>query len=237
MNRVPALMRIARRRGHAERVAFYAQFISPGDLVFDVGAHIGNRTQAFRDLGARVVAVEPQESCLRQLRSRWGTDPDVTIVPMGLSDAPGEAQMHVATASTVSTLSEEWQEVAVASGRFMGITWEPGPRVQLTTLSALVEEYGVPAFCKIDVEGYESRVLAGLDRPLHVISIEWVPENPENNDASLNRLVELGATAFNLSIGESYALDLPEWVDIGALRARLEEASDAGAFGDIYARF
>lgn len=236
-NRVPALMRFARRRGHAERVAFYRQFIRPGDLVFDVGAHVGNRTAAFRELGARVVAIEPQETCLRELRRRWADDPHVTIVPMGVSDAPGEAQMHVATASTVSTLSDEWQEVAEASGRFTGITWEPGPRVRLTTLSALVEEYGVPVFCKIDVEGFESRVLAGLDRPIGVVSIEWVPENPRNNDASLARLAELGAREFNLSIGESNALDLPEWVDLDALRARLDQAAGTGTFGDVYARF
>ena len=40
--------------------ALYRQFIEPGDLVFDIGAHVGDRVSSFRRLGARVVAVEPQ---------------------------------------------------------------------------------------------------------------------------------------------------------------------------------
>lgn len=39
---------------------FYGQFVRPGDLCFDVGAHAGNRVRAWRALGARVLAIEPQ---------------------------------------------------------------------------------------------------------------------------------------------------------------------------------
>lgn len=236
-HRIPPLMRLLRRRGHADRVAFYRQFIAPGDLVFDVGAHVGNRTAAFRELGARVVAVEPQPSCLAELRARWADDPDVVIVPMGVSDAPGEAQMQVASASTVSTLSDDWREVAEASSRFSGITWRPGPVVPLTTLGALVAEHGVPAFCKIDVEGFESRVLAGLDRPIGVVSIEWVPENMRNTEESLDRLDELGAREFNVAVGETNTLDLAEWVTLSGLREHLVQYTGSSVFGDLYARF
>ena len=41
---------------------FYGQFVGPGDLAFDIGAHLGDRVQAWTDLGARVVAVEPQSA-------------------------------------------------------------------------------------------------------------------------------------------------------------------------------
>ena len=46
-----------------------AQFVRPGDLVFDVGAHVGDRIAAFRRLGARVVAVEPQPALVRTLQA------------------------------------------------------------------------------------------------------------------------------------------------------------------------
>ena len=41
------------------------QFLQPGDLVFDVGAHVGNKTEIYRSYGARVVCVEPQPGCVR----------------------------------------------------------------------------------------------------------------------------------------------------------------------------
>src|SRR5258705_9740241 len=57
----------------------YRQFVRPGDLVFDIGAHVGDRVAAFRRLGARVVAVEPQPALANILRLFYGRDPRITI--------------------------------------------------------------------------------------------------------------------------------------------------------------
>ncbi|MEZ4584405.1 MAG: FkbM family methyltransferase [Caldilineaceae bacterium] len=38
---------------------------------------------------------------------------------------------------------------------FAGVTWDTAIPVTVTTLDRLIAQYGVPAFCKIDVEGYE----------------------------------------------------------------------------------
>ncbi len=54
---------------------FYAQFIQPGDLCFDIGAHVGNRVLVWSRLGARIVAVEPQPACLALLRRLYGRSP------------------------------------------------------------------------------------------------------------------------------------------------------------------
>ena len=53
----------ARARAAMDRL--YGQFVRPGDLVFDIGAHVGDRVASFRRLGARVVAVEPQPALAR----------------------------------------------------------------------------------------------------------------------------------------------------------------------------
>ena len=47
----------------------YAKFAGPGDLAFDLGAHVGNRTRALAALGCRVVALEPQPDFARLLRA------------------------------------------------------------------------------------------------------------------------------------------------------------------------
>jgi hypothetical protein len=48
-----------------DMTALYAPFVKPGDLAFDLGAHVGDRVAAFRALGCRVVAVEPQPALAR----------------------------------------------------------------------------------------------------------------------------------------------------------------------------
>ena len=53
------------RRRAAAMDRLYGNFVRPGDLVFDVGAHVGDRVASFRRLGARVVAVEPQPAMVQ----------------------------------------------------------------------------------------------------------------------------------------------------------------------------
>src|SRR5512146_2306343 len=67
----------------------YGHFVRPGDLVFDVGAHVGDRVASFRRLGARVVAVEPQPALLRTLRLFYGRDPMIAIEGSAVGRQPG----------------------------------------------------------------------------------------------------------------------------------------------------
>src|ERR687890_1113010 len=141
---------------HRRMVRFYGQFLGPGDVGFDVGAHVGNRVRAWRELGARVVAVEPQPDFVRLLRLFFGRDDDVTVLPAALGAEPGVIGLGISRATpTVSTVSADWRATVADDAGFAAVRWEDPVPVPLTTLDALVAEHGVPAFCKIDVEGYE----------------------------------------------------------------------------------
>jgi 16S rRNA A1518/A1519 N6-dimethyltransferase RsmA/KsgA/DIM1 with predicted DNA glycosylase/AP lyase activity len=49
---------------------FYQSFINKGDLCFDVGANIGQKSEALLSIGARVVAIEPNPKVLPELEAR-----------------------------------------------------------------------------------------------------------------------------------------------------------------------
>ena len=108
----------AHRRHRQQMRAFYSDFIRDGDLCFDVGANMGNRVDVFLELGARVVAVEPQDDCCRELRRKYGTSERVEVVPKALGETNGEARLMISSASTLSTLSNEWIDTVTKSGRF-----------------------------------------------------------------------------------------------------------------------
>ena len=228
---------VAGRRQRRRMLRFYARFVRPGDLVFDVGANVGNRVDVFLALGASVVAVEPQPACVTELEERFGGDERFHLVAAALGSAAGEQELLVSDASTLSTMSPDWVTGTTASGRFAGFRWDERLVVPMTTLDALVERHGVPAFCKIDVEGFEPEVLRGLTRPLATLSFEFASEFLANADACVRRLEELGRCRFNLSLGEAMRLALPAWVSGGELLATLARVSDHLAFGDVYARF
>jgi FkbM family methyltransferase len=224
-------MRAARLR------RFYAQFVPPGGLCFDVGAHLGNRVRAWRALGARVVAIEPHPDLLHVLRALYGRDAGVTIVAAALGARDGEAPLWVCPRNpTVTTLSQDWiQEVQQDVG-FQRIRWQLSHTVQLTTLNALIKSEGVPDFVKIDVEGFEAEVLKGLDTAVPCLSFEYLPAARHRALACLDHLESLGDYRYNWSVGESHRLARAKWYPGDEIRRVIQAlASDAGA-GDIYAR-
>lgn len=221
----------ARTRRAATRL--YAGFIGPDDLVFDVGANIGQRTASFRALGADVVAIEPQRSCLDRLEERYGGDPKVHIVAAGVARAPGTMQLNICDrAPTISTMSEAWRD----KGRFAGDhEWNRSETVAVTTLDALIDEYGLPVFCKIDVEGFELDVLSGLSRPVRQISFEFCREFADQTAACIRRIDSLGSYGYNVSFGASMRFLLPHNVPGDELLTQLDRQPDPMLWGDVYA--
>src|SRR5205809_4347747 len=89
----------------------YGEFLGPGQLGFDIGAHVGSRVRAWRGLGARVVAVEPQPDFVRVLSLFFGRDRGVTIVPDAVGAKVGRARLALSIATpTVSSMSADWIE-------------------------------------------------------------------------------------------------------------------------------
>jgi hypothetical protein len=121
------------------------------------------------------------------------------------------------------------------NGRFAGYKWDRVERIKTTTLDSLIAEHGVPAFCKIDVEGFELDVLRGLSRPVPALSIEFVSENLDAVRKCLDRLESVGFSGFNYSLGESMRMERERTVSRGELVECLDAHADSDAWGDLYA--
>lgn len=218
--------------------AFYAGFLAPGDLCFDVGSNLGNRLEVFRSLGCRVIAAEPQSTCFTQLQSRFASDPDVVLLRTALGPTEGELELHLSEAHTIASMSPEWIRRVRESGRFSEYHWDRRETVPVTTLDHLIAQHGAPRFIKIDVEGFEYEVLRGLSKAVHALSFEWTPEFLSSTEACLAHLATLGSFQANYSLGESMRFALPEWTDASGLRDVLRNHEhDHVVFGDVYVRF
>lgn len=215
----------------------YGEFVSPGDLVFDLGAHAGNRTRAFASLGCRVVALEPQPDFAQLLRVLFARSSGVTVVEAAVSDMNGVLTLAVSERTpTVTTLEAPWQEARQREIGFAGVQWNRRIEIDTITLDTLIDRFGVPAFIKMDVEGAERRVLAGLSRPVATLSFEYLPTALPEAHECVARLNTLGAYRFNFSVGESYRLTSERWLTAAELNAALETPSAQRRSGDIYAR-
>ena len=216
----------------------YRAFVGPGDLVFDVGAHLGDRSAAFAALGARVVAVEPQPDVRRWLRRLVGRRRQVTIRGEAVGAEPGTARLAVSRRTpTVSTIAAGWRStIGDANPSFQNVRWQETVEVPVTTLDALIATYGLPRFCKIDVEGFEAEVLAGLSRPVAGVSVEFVAGAVDVAIACVRRLAALGSYEFNAIPGEEREFVHDRWLDPDAMCRWLEAGAGGASSGDVYAR-
>jgi FkbM family methyltransferase len=222
---------------HRQMVRFYAELIRPGDLCYDIGAHVGNRIRPWLGLGARVVALEPQPQLMHLLQRLYGRSPHVTLLQLAAGAAPGQATLLTSPGNpTVATLSAEWTDAVRRDPGFANVTWEPGAPVAVTTLDELITQYGPPAYCKIDVEGFELAVLQGVSQPLPLVSFEYIPVAIDRAEACVARLTALGDYEFNWFEGESHRFESAVWLSAAQFAPVLASLGTRRRSGDIFAR-
>ena len=227
-------------RARDREVAFYRRVLEglpSGALIFDVGANEGAKTNVFLRLGARVVAVEPDELNQQALAGRFHRwrlrRKPVEIVPMAVSDSVGTGVLiEDQPGSAKNTMNPKWaailREDSTRFGRTLDFTTHK--RVPTTTLDALITRHSVPYFIKIDVEGLEPNVLRGLGQEVPYLSFEV--NLPEFRDEGVQCIELLTRTApggrFNCAGAGGESLMLNEWLDareFAAWFAACEETS------------
>jgi FkbM family methyltransferase len=222
---------------HRERLrTFFRQLMHEGDLVFDIGAHEGHYTELFLELGARVVALEPNPALAHRIGRRYRCSV-LTVEAVAVGSHSGESVLHVGRDDAHSTLSPEWIQAAprLPNGRQR---WTASRPVRVETLDAMIARHGRPDFAKIDVEGYEREVFQGLHQPVPLVAFEFQLAAPEIARASVRRLVDLGRYRFNMAGARQYHLLFDDWVDGEAVVQELDRRreNNATGYGDIYAR-
>ncbi|MBR8838399.1 MAG: FkbM family methyltransferase [Stigonema ocellatum SAG 48.90 = DSM 106950] len=220
--------------------SFYSLFVQPGDLCFDIGAHVGNHLLALSRLGAHVVGIEPQPHCMHLLKRWYGDHSQITLVEQAVGAVPGTQTLLVSQRTpTVTTLSRDWMQAVQQVDSFAHVRWDTTLPVSVTTLDSLITQYGKPAFCKIDVEGNELEVLRGLSQPIRALSFEYTPSAINIAIACIEQLNNLGPYEFNWKpsqFGESYRLQSEHWLNTDEMTTLLKSLPVNANSGDVYAR-
>jgi len=206
-------------------LAFYRQHLRgfrAGDLIFDIGANQGYKTDLFLRLGATVVAIEPDFHSQLVLKRRFLSyrlsRPRVTVSGVAVSDHDGIATMWLdAPGSAKNTLNEKWVDVLRHDAQRFGapLSFSTQQQVETTCLETLIRRYGEPFFIKIDVEGHEPRILHGLHRPVRYLSFEVnLPEFRSEGQTCIELLGRLAPRGrFNYAIDCRHGFALDNWVD------------------------
>ena len=209
------------------------KLLNSGDLFFDIGAHLGEKSKKILDKNLKIVMLEPLPQCVKQLKESFKNSKNVEILEKAVGRTVGNMTLEVnSKMPTISTMAKHWK-----NGRFSNQKWDQIISVEVTTLDHLIKIYGLPNYIKIDVEGFELDVLLGLSQKAGIISFEFTSEFLDQSIKCLNHLKKIGYNEFNLSIGESRKFFF-EWSNADNLILNLTNESKKNKllWGDIYCK-
>ncbi len=198
------LLRPDELRDYKNDIRFYKSLLPTSALCFDVGANIGEKSEAMLKAGAHVVAFEPSPEALPELKARCGKRKNWTLVNTAVGSEGSIATLHATRDSGKSSLDRNWQKTANIVGTY---------QVPVVTLDAAIKAFGNPFYCKIDVEGWELEVLKGLSQPIPLISFEFHlnEQGIARTVSCLERLLDWGTSYINITPAESASFYLTEW--------------------------
>jgi FkbM family methyltransferase len=140
------------------------------DLIYDVGMNNGDDTAYYLWLGFRVVAIEANPFLVEHAKARFACDMAsgrLTILNVGIADREGQLPFWICQTNS------RW-----SSFNRTHAAWDESPhhqiQVQCSRFKTVLAKYGVPHFCKIDIQGNDHLCVEDIVRGdvLKFISIE-----------------------------------------------------------------
>ena len=215
--------------------SFYAEFVGKGDMVFDIGPHQGEYSEVFLKLGAKVLAVEPRPSQQVFLNELFKDNKRFMVYNAAVGSKLNVLPMPEDRITPVIAALPYADEQQLLT-HYMTASMSKTIDIQVVTLDKMIEEFSLPMFCKINVEGFGSEVLRGLSYTIPCIAVDISTYNLERVAEIIRVLLGLNKYEFNWSRNGSYKLEEKNWLNAKALHSSIAEYRKAYIEGVLFAR-
>ncbi|PIA79390.1 hypothetical protein BFR04_00625 [Gaetbulibacter sp. 4G1] len=208
---------------------FYSQFVNKNDLCFDIGANIGKKSRILLACNGRVIAFEPQSGCLEHLSKI--NHPKFTFHPFAVGSKNKKGKLYLSNYSEVATLSSKFIEHYTTEK----VYWNKEEVVEIKSLDFLIKKYGFPNFCKIDVEGYELKIITNLTHNIPIIEFEFT-EKFKKDTIKIIRYLEEKNYTFNYTLNEQLKFQMKNWVFGHEMKDIVNKLPSKNLHGNLFCR-
>lgn len=202
------------------------------DLVYDIGAHVGEDTAYYLKLGYRVVAVEAYPELAAELRRKFSGEiaaDRLIVVEAAIAAKAGEIEFHLCDNTILGTA---YADIAESNAQNGFVSRKQA--VKAVRAADLLREHGVPHYLKSDIEGSDMLVIEALDdfpvRP-EFVSVEAGISDRAFLQGQFDALERLGYRSFQfVRQGRHRAIDHPR--SHGKHPPHQFDLHSSGPFGD-----
>jgi FkbM family methyltransferase len=221
IRKIPFYTEIKRRK-------FYRNLIHSTNLCFDIGANIGTKSKTMIAIGAKVIAFEPQSSCHEQLSKIKNSN--FNFYPFAVGAKNEEKELHLSSYSEIATLSKQFIDNYSSEKVF----WINTEKVQVKSIDYLIDQFGLPDYCKIDVEGYELEIVHNLSHQIPMIELEFTEKFLSD---TLQIIEKLGSNyEYNFNLNEQLKFQLKNWVKKNEIKSILTQLPKDKLHGNLFCK-
>lgn len=212
--------------------SFYSKLINKSDLCFDIGANNGKKSRLMLATGAKVIAFEPQSQCLNHLNDLKKNHSNFDFHPIAVGAKNETKELHLSKKySEIATLSEEFIQNYTTDDVF----WSNSETVEVKSLDALIEMYGRPDYCKIDVEGYELEILSNLNHTIPLIEFEFTEKFLSDTIVIIDGFAS-EKMVYNYILNEHLKFQLTDWVSAAEIKELLIRLNTKNLHGNLFCK-
>jgi FkbM family methyltransferase len=209
---------------------FYKKIIKKADLCFDIGANIGKKSNLFLALNAKVIAFEPQTDCFQYLDNI--KNKNFSYYPFGVGGKNEIKKLQLANHIEVATFSNKMIDFYTTET----LQWKHNEEVVVKKLDTLIEEFGLPDFCKIDTEGFELFIISQLTYKIPFIEFEFNEAFIEETLTCLDIIGQLGNYQFNFILNENPKFINKKWVFLSEIKHQINNLPKKHLHGNLFAK-
>ncbi len=183
------------------------------DLIYDLGVHNGSDTAYYLRRGFKVIGIDANPIMISEVSKEFASEiKNGQLILLNIGIAADQGEMTFWVCETVT----EWSSFDRAMASREGAKHYP-ISVQCRTLADVINEFGMPYYCKIDIEGKDREAISsllGLGSSPRYISAEMAKAD---GDIDIQNLIKLGYRKFKIINQASRAQANPNLASLEAM--------------------